>query len=307
MRGRSFLLALAAVAGCAEEESKPPPGVPVARGELVAHFRGNVPDGLSGVASVRHQAAPAVAAFHAPDAGLNYEHILGGHSDPLNGFTPRSGAYPLRMTPEGDGVILTRLAAEEPRRVASELTYRVVPPHYIDFDFRATVTDAAEFQPEGYAVFFFASYMETVEANDIRFWGQAGPDDPPGWVSSSAAPGQVGESYQHVDAAPLPYDDSDPNLRINLSVRDWPRYTEPFYFGRAAQGMVYAIMFDDPAVRFTVMRWSAHEARPAWDFGYVARDLQDGDTISFSGRVVWKPFVSAEDIRDEYASWVSGS
>jgi hypothetical protein len=43
---------------------------------------------------------------------------------------------------------------------------------------------------------------------------------------------------------------------------------------------------------------------PAWDFALVIRNCEVLNPYHFSGRVVFKPFVSPEDAWSEYQGWV---
>ena len=112
----------------------------IVSGNLAVTFRDNSysPRILSGVESLVHlKDAPDFNAFD-PDsvgaaAGLNFEHIISGHSDPANRFTPRYGRYSLFKLPDGRSVILVRSQEDCPWAVSSTLKYTVSPPHYIDF------------------------------------------------------------------------------------------------------------------------------------------------------------------------------
>jgi len=182
-----------------------------------------------------------------------------------------------------------------------EVDYRVVPPHYVDFAVTALVLDASEFAPEGFAAMFFASYMLSATSPDIMF-----PVDGGGWASSRRVQGRMGESYAPAGTT-IRFDGSDPDLDLNLTASAAVHPVLPLYFGRCVGGMVYAVMFDvlctsRREVRFTVMRWRA-PVQPAWDFTLIGKNLCDGDTVQFVGRVVWKPYVSRDDIMREYLTW----
>src|SRR5262249_22096524 len=130
---------------------------------------------LSGVDSlVNVRDAPGFDAFD-PDsrgasAGLNFEHIISGHRNANNKFTPRSGRYTLEA-PNGAGARLVRRAEDDPWKVASTLEYRVVEPHAIDFEFRCTPQQAELFGRRGSAIFFFADYMNDVTDVALHFRG----------------------------------------------------------------------------------------------------------------------------------------
>ena len=106
-----------------EELGDPVPTAKVECGDLVAEFLDNAqsPQILSGVDRLIHvQDAPGFDAFDPNDpsgsAGLNFEHIISGHSDPANWFAPRNGPYRLFRRAEPDSVLLWRRHEEDPWR-----------------------------------------------------------------------------------------------------------------------------------------------------------------------------------------------
>ena len=54
---------------------------------------------------------------------------------------------------------LVRGAQDDPWRMSSTLTYTLREPYYIDLDFHCRADDAELFGKRGYAVLFFANYM----------------------------------------------------------------------------------------------------------------------------------------------------
>lgn len=307
---------------CAAEEPLPA-GVETAvieAGDLKVHFRDNSqsPKVLSGLDSLFHtKQDPEFDAFDPDDrgasAGLNFEHIISGHKSPHNKFTPRSGRYTLHAYPDGRTVRLVRHAEDEPWKVASTLTYTVVEPHYIDFEFRCTPTDAELFGERGWAIFFFADYMNDVAEIPIIFRGVRGPGAPEEWITAKAPEGPTdwnsGGTYRHASAQDLEYD-ADHDFRLNNWSYNWPRYSKPFYYGRARRGMMFELMFDRTAteteeIRFSLFKFKVpRKPRPAWDFQYVLRKVESGKEYGFKGRLVWKPWGSQDDAADEYERWV---
>ncbi len=295
--------------------------VTIDEGRLHVVFKDNAesPGVLSGIQTlVNTKDAPGFDAFD-PDtpgasAGMNFEHIIAGHENPNNAFTPRHGRYEMHAMPDGASVRFVRRAADSPWSVASTFTFTVTPPHYIDFDFRCTAEDASKFDPYGYAIFFFANYMNDVVDPALHFRGTASPDDVEDvtWVAAGAPPGprdyNGGGTYRHVHAAPLPFAD-DLSFRLNTWSYDRPRFAEPYYYGLADNGMVYQLMFDRAhgeydEIRFSLFKFKLERhPRPAWDFQYVVRDIEPDREYGFRGRLIWKKFVSAEDCHDEYMRW----
>jgi hypothetical protein len=290
-------------------------------GELTASFTDNSERGrLSGIDSLfSTQAPPGFDAFD-PDtrgasAGMNFEHIICGHANSHNAFSPRQGPYHLTSLPRGKGVCLTRRAEDDPWRVDSTLTYELSAPHYIDVTFRCRPRDAARFAPEDYAILFFCNYMNDVVDPAIHFRGIQGPGGEEQWVDGDAPPGHPrwngGGTYIQRDASALPY---APDLRFNLNTwnYEYPRYTLPFYYGRAAHGMVFMLMFDRACtqrdeIRFSLFKFKLKQfPRPAWDFEYVIHHVEQDREYGYRARMVWKRFISADDCLAEYRTWSAG-
>jgi len=324
MRPRYWtILALCAVLGnptSAEDQLGPAEQtIDIQAGELTVSFRDNSksPKTLSGVQTlINHEHAPGYDAYD-PDgrgasAGLNFEHIISGHETANNKFTPRRGPYTLHRLPDDRSVRLIRKAADSPWRVSSELTYTVAPPSAIDFEFRCRAEEAELFGNRGWASFFFANYMNDVAEIPLHFRGVTEPGGKEVWIAADAPPGHEdwnnGGTYRHADAAPLQYD-HDVKFRLNSWSYDAPRFTQPFYYGRAQRGMVLILMFDRgyteaDEIRFSLFKFKLpRHHRPAWDFQYVVHKVETGREYGFRGRLVWKKFVSPEDCLREHKTW----
>ena len=288
-------------------------------GDLRVSFRDNSdsPRVLSGVQSLFNVAhAPDLDAFdpqgRGSSAGLNFEHIISGHNDPANRFTPRHGTY--RLFPESDGrsVSLVREADDSPWRMSSTMRYTLAPPHAIDMQFRCTPRDANRFGERGYAILFWANYMNDVADVALNFRGVKQPDGAETWISVDAPKGHPhhngGGTYRAAEADPLEYDE-DHNFKLNVWSYDTPRITRPFYYGRAAGDMVMILMFDrlwnpEDEIRFSLFKFKLPEKpRPAWDFQYVIHKVEQDREYGFRARLVWKKFVSPEDCLQEYKRW----
>ncbi len=120
-----------------------------------------------------------------------------------------------------------------------------------------------------------------------------------------------GGTYRSVKSARFSYD-ADHNFKLNLWSYEYPRFTKPFYYGRAANGMTLMLMFDrtygeKDEVRFSLFKFKVGDQvkRPAWDFQYVIHRVETGKQYGFRGRLVWKKFVSAADCLHEYETWAA--
>lgn len=318
--------ALAPAASPAEEAAGDPvTTTTIARGDLSVVFRDNTgspKESLSGLdALVNRRVADGFDAFD-PDspgagAGLNFEHIISGHRDPHNAFAPRKGPYALHRLPGGASVRLARRREDDPWAVSSTMTYTVVAPHAVDFEFRCVPHDAKRFGERGHAVFFWADYMNDVADSSLHFRGVPAEGAEETWIAADAPPGptdwNTGGTYRSLPASDLAYD-ADHNFKLNSWSYDWPRFTKPFYYGRAARDMVFILMFDrmcsaEDEIRFSLFKFKLKKEkrpRPAWDFQYVIHKVEEGREYGYQGRLVWKKFVSPEDCREEYETWARG-
>jgi hypothetical protein len=278
------------------------------------------PQILSGLDSLFHtRAASDFDAFDPDDrgasAGLNFEHVICGHPNPANSFTPRKGTYDLYRLVDGASAMLVRRAEEDPWAMSSTFKYTVSEPGAIEFEFQCRATNPKLFGSRGYAVLFFANYMNDVADVSLHFRGVAASGRPEEWIRADAPPGHTdfnhGGTYRSLTASDLQYD-TDHNFKLNLWSYDYPRFTQPFYYGRAAQGMVFILMFDrmhgpEDEIRFSLFKFKVpRRPRPAWDFQYVIHKAEEDRPYGFRGRLVWKPFISPEDCEKEYHRWRDG-
>jgi hypothetical protein len=292
--------------------------VTITEGDLKVVFRDQVKS-LSGVASLVHlKDAPDWNALNpGRDGGLNFEHIISGHKNPHNKFTPRKGKLTLSALPDAKSVRLVRNKEDEPWAMSSAITYTVVKPHYIDMDFRCVAHDKSLFGKRGYAILFFADYMNNVEDVALNFRGVEGPKGQEKWIKADASQVRgktipdydTGGTYRSLPAAALEYD-ADHNFKLNSWSYDYPRFTKPFYFGTAGKGMVFMLMFNKmhneaDEIRFSLFKFFVRpkDPRPAWDFQYVIHKVEEKREYGFKARLVWKKFVSPEDCLKEYETW----
>lgn len=314
-------LCVAAISSADEPKWTPCKTAIIEHGDLRVVFRDNSrsPKVLSGVQSlVNLEDAKDFDAFD-PDspgasAGLNFEHVISPHASPHNKFSPRRGKYVLERLAGQPCVRLVRRTEDSPWRMSSMLQYTLVAPCYIDIDFRCRAHDARLFGTRGYAVLFFANYMNDMEQVALHFLGRDNAHDAEHWINADVPPGHAdyngGGTYRHADARPLEYD-ADHDFTLNLWSYDRPRFTRPFYFGRAAHGMTLIMMFDRghtprDEIRFSLFKFKVPKfPRPALDWQYVIHRVEPETDYGFRARLVWKKFISAADCRDEYERWTS--
>lgn len=274
---------------------------------------------LSGLDSLfNRQDAPGFDAFDPDDrgasAGLNFEHVICGHSNQSNAFTPRKGRYDLYRLGDGASAKLVRKAEDDPWALSSSLEYIVSAPNAIDFEFACRAQHRELFGERGYAVLFFANYMNDVAEVPIHFRGVSAPGEAEKWIRADAPPGHPdynqGGTYRSLPAPDWSYD-TNHNFKLNLWSYEYPRFTQPFYYGQTAHGMVLILMFDrsysrEDEIRFSLFKFKIpRRPRPAWDFQYMIHKVEEGRPYGFKGRLIWKKFVSPEDCWDEYRRWQS--
>ena len=271
------------------------------------------PGRLSGLRSLLNlRDAPDYDAFR---VALNFEHVISGHNRPANDFSPRHGPYRLKQITE-PSVEWVRRAEDSPWKLDSTMRARLSAPNAIDFRFSCTPRDAGLFGEHGYAVLFWANYMNPLTEIDMHFRGVTGPDEEEKWVSVQAPRTDFlhrhGGVYRSRDAKRLSFDD-DHKSPWNVASYQFPRFTRPFYYARADHDMVLIMMFDRMAtavdeIRFAMYRFQVKEEtrRPAWDFQYVIRKVEAGRRYGFSGRLVYKKFAGAADCESEYERWRAG-
>lgn len=301
------------------DDGKPVETATITEGDLRVVLRDNSrsPKVLSGVDSLFNQKAALDFDAFDPDipgasAGLNFEHIISGHKNRNNSFTHRSGKFAMSVLPDGKSAMLVRKREDDPWSMSSTLKYTVTTPHYIDVDFRCVPHDRALFGQRGYAILFFANYMNDVEQVGLNFRGIAGPNQEEKWISADAPKGHPdwnqGGTYRSSSASDVQYD-ADHNFKLNSWSYDYPRFTKPFYYGRAANGMVFILMFnktctDEDEIRFSLFKFKLRRfPRPAWDFQYAIRKIEEEREYGFRARLVWKKYVSPDDCLREYETW----
>src|SRR5215471_3191979 len=145
--------------------AEPVQTIAIRQGDLSVLFRDNTlsPGTLSGVDSLFNlKEAPEFDAFDPDDrgasAGLNFEHVICGHSNKFNAFSPRHGRYDLLKLDDGRSAMLVRRHEDDPWALSSTLKYSVIAPNAIDFQFECRPHQSELFGERGYAVLFFADY-----------------------------------------------------------------------------------------------------------------------------------------------------
>ncbi len=300
----SSIVLLTVIFSCAiKEEIKKP--ISISSGDLQAIFIDNDEygkqhlSGYNGISELKHSTQDSNL-FVPSYAGFNLEHIFAGDSL-TNLFEPRKMPMELKRISKNS---VELYQAETPlSHVESWTTFKMVPPHYIDVNFRCIVK-SSEFFKHGYVGFFWASYINAPQDKKIYFLGNEKESDEIKWIGAYST--EHGVAGTHIGAG----DNFDlfaaPNFNVTLA-NHYSNYVfhEPFYYGRF-DNMVFAYLFSEPKdgiIRFSQSPNGGGKENPAWDFQFIIPDFEIGKEYSFTTRLVYKEWDSAEDIRAEYKKW----
>jgi hypothetical protein len=274
-------------------------------GELTATFVTNEaygPEhrrGYNGIAELYHTAQDS-SVFVPSYSGFNLEHIFGG--DSLEQVVePRR--HPMELFQTENGEIILYQSSTPLSNVESVTIFTMEPPHYIDVTFRCIIRDETFFR-HGYAGLFWASYIQKPKNRRIYFKGTDPNRTQPDWIAAfSELHGNRSTHRSNEDTLQL-YFAPDFNVPLAKDYSEY-RYSSPFYYGRF-HNMVLAFLFepeDDTIIRFSQSPTGGGEANPAWDFQFIIPDPEPNTQYSFRARLIYKPFVSADDIETEYRDW----
>ena len=185
----------------------------------------------------------------------------------------------------------------------------------IDMFFSATPT-RDEF-PLGYTAMMWASYINRTLDRKIHFWGEQNGQE--GWLSFGDDTEDSFETgtVRYTDVDDLPYEEGAQAL--NIIEHPTKHFIEPFYYGlvdgdgdlkTTDDTMAYIMMFDQAeSIRLAMWNFIKDDNgvtdphSPAWDWQFVIREPIVGQTYTYQARMMYVPFVSAEDVRARYQKW----
>lgn len=277
--------------------------ITLSAGNLTATFADNEAYGpvhkqrYNGISELLHVSASDT--LFVPDyAGFNLEHLFGG--DFLEElFEPR--LHPMVLSQVDDRTVRLHQLATPLSKVESEHVFRIAPPNCIDVTVTLIFEDLAFFT-HGYAGAFWASYINAPENRCQYFWGTTLGNSAPHWVEAFSE--KHGERSAHVFIReafePFFAENFNSTLANNFS---GSKYVEPFFFGLRGK-MVYAVFFDrTEGLRFSQSPTGGGKTNPAWDHYFVVRNPEVGKQYGYRARVLYKPFVSNDDVRAEFVAW----
>jgi hypothetical protein len=277
--------------------------ITIEKGDLKAVFIDNSelkPDhraGYNGIAELYHIDQDSTV-FVPAYAGFNLEHVFSGDSL-VQFFEPR--VNPMMLYKKNDSEVFLYQKATPVSGAESLTEFKLVAPYYIDVTFSCILHNEEYFR-HNYAGFFWASYINKPPDMKIRFPGtEAGGNEK--WITAFSEKHGTKSTHRHAD------DDFDFYFADNFTATlpknysDY-RFTLPFYFGRF-HNMSLAWLFDSSEViRFTQSPSGGGNGNPAWDFQYLIPEPETHKIYSFRARMIYKPFISNEDIKLEYEKWI---
>ncbi|MFC1613873.1 hypothetical protein ACFL5K_01080 [Gemmatimonadota bacterium] len=304
-----FLFIFSAIISHAAEELSPGHSVTVEAGDLQAVFVDNSEfpghrSWYNGVAFLRHR-ADSNTVFMPPYAGLNFEHIYDGQKwwEPAEVlFEPRSS--PMEIERHSPTAAILHQPPSNLHRLESWTRFTVTAPHYIDMEF--TCIPRAETFDRGYIGLFWASYINTQVGKEYYFIGKKTGEEKNRWLAYISPEHNEMSTVRYIDDTNNPTCSDEYPRRLFNDYFEY-RYSYPFYYGRRGK-MVLILMFDqaDP-IRFSHSPSSGGPVKPgtfpAWDFQYIIYDYKVGRKYGFKARLVYKLYVSGEDIIQEYEKW----
>jgi hypothetical protein len=273
----------------------------------------------SGFNPLTHYLYPKQNLFHDDAVGLNFEHIMNGTAKDADicMFTPRRDVCSVQRQSEYSASIIHK-AENSTWNMDSEITYILSGKNSIDIEFKVTLRKNRF--PLDYVAFMWASYLNCTFDRRIYFvgrnngeedWVAFGEDTEDGFETGTIA-------YHGVDH--LPYEKATKTLNIIESPTK--KFIHPFYYGLVhgsgridcqEDTMVYIMMFDQKeTIRFAMWNFikdsdgipDTHS--PAWDWQFVIREPQINREYGYRARVVYKPYIGRDDVKEEYLRWVSG-
>ncbi len=289
--------------------------VPLRGGSLSGWFTAPYVQGTpwgAGLSWIAHERYPNTFPFRW--VALNYEHVFNGAvADNLRAAeTPRRD--PLVLMPVmPDTMRVHWPAAQSSWDMDSDMVYALTAPNAVDITF--SVTPRKVCAPLGYVALMWASYLNYARDGQIHFWGEEAGRE--GWQTLG---GPLDNGKRDVGtvpfkgAAPLPVEPGA--LALNITEHPSKQFLKPVYYGLTDgdqnydtqdDNMVVIMMFDQEApIRLALWNWTGNPHWPAWDWQFILRDPKADTTYRYRARMVYKPFVSAEDVMAEYDLWRAG-
>lgn len=299
-----MLLIMLILSGC-EEEPEPQTGnvIIISNGVLTAHFvdngvlseYGDHPEGLNGIARLRHINQPEQDIFVPFLAGLNYETTaLSGVEDTTWEQKAEPRYEPIYLNQVDDTTVELYQEPTTRKEIEALLQYTLKQnPPAVDFYFQFWLHRAPVFlawQADFTAL--FASYMYDPQDPHLYFRGYTGGDLTPRWLRAAA---EYHGSFWVEEAGG--------------SGNYTNYYIHKPYFAGIVQNALFMIMLNPPE-NFRLWYsptggWNLDYNSPAWDL-VITQDNVPGPPYYFSvnGRMLFIPGETVDNAQYHYEEWL---
>jgi hypothetical protein len=219
----------------------------------------------------------------------------------------RGRAPELQALTDASAVLTGVVDSSYPVDVRAE--YAVKGPYYVDH--ALSLTDREDVRADGcdFREVSWCCYMNCPEDVRLHFLSDGewrAYISPRHGVDSNIAPGYVRDI--ELERRPSEMYSEAPDERPFHWDRADLRFDEPFYYGRLGK-MALILVFDTPQwLRFYCSPTGGgesllpHKACPAWDFEWVIPEAayEVGKEYSFRSRLIYKEFISEDDVLEEF-------
>lgn len=278
-------------------------------GDLTATFVDNAEHGdhragYNGISSLKHRTGKR-SIFVEKIAGMNFEHIFSGENEEDRDvfFEPR--VAPMNFRKLGEGAVELHQPPTPTWHLESWTTFRMVAPHYIDFEFRCQAKQHV-FE-HGYIGLFWASYINAPLDKSMYFWGGLEGQQPL-WQQLCTP--------KHNENSTVLFKDDDYELKWREGSRDALyknfsplRFHEPFFYGNF-EDLTWAVMFDQSErIRLTHspsgggVNAELKANNPAWDFQFIVPNYDVMTDYGFKARAFLQPRITRDQMMEEFQTW----
>jgi hypothetical protein len=230
--------------------------------------------------------------------------VAGGAS--ILAFSHHRGSHPTIRTLEDGAVELRKDAAPENDHVATRGVYRLVAPHYVDYEMTARQERPGE-RPASPFPMSWCCYMESPTIPGIHFLEEGRwryhYDTVHGQAATVFAAGMPDERRHRVPDGEEPWDGRRPFNRSDSGYS----YDHPFYFG-IIRDMIFVLMADPlPGLRFFMSPSGGGPAivpgarNPAWDLE-LDDPFADGPQVTLGIRIAYRRLERTAEQPNGYAA-----
>jgi hypothetical protein len=238
-------------------------------------------------------------------AGINLENFFDAR--PVDAVKERTVFFEPRSSPMAFRKISDRVAelhqeATPVYGIESHMRFELKDPHYIDYT--CTCIPRRGDLAGGFFGVFWASYIEAPENNAIYFLNAGSTLDAPFWVQFATQQHDLNSSVRREDDTfDPPFEPGAAALWRSVSPL---RYALPLYYGRFRDMvLIYLFKPENVLLRFAHspsgggVTPGRNQNNPAWDFQMLVPNYAAGTEYRLRMRVVYKPWVSREEVLAE--------